>query len=121
MSAGKCTTVARNVRPGHGLEGPQAHVPSLHHQGDSWRGEGRGLFATPKIKPGQIILEEYPLLSLSGIDDLSNNEFRTNHYPNVDKEIKAKILEFHDPAENIKTLEIERLRLSRRWLVRNPS
>ena len=81
-------------------------------------GEARGEDSSLHLKSNRV--RSY-LRSISGIGDLSNNEFRTNYYPNVDKEIKAKILEFHDPAENIKTLEIERLRLSRRWLVRNPS
>ena len=63
-------------------------------------GKGRGLFATRRIKEGQIILEEYPLITVSGT--LSFDKF-----PNIDDDIKAKILQLRDPAENLKTLDSE--------------
>ena len=59
-------------------------------------GKGRGLFATRKIKEGQVILEEYPLISLRF--DMSLRELMIRHYPNIDEETKAKILELNDPA-----------------------
>ena len=49
-------------------------------------GKGRGLFATRKIKEGQIILDEYPLLALSG--EISLAEFQASHYPEIDNETK---------------------------------
>ena len=60
-------------------------------------GKGRGLFATRKIKEGQVILEEYPLFS----------RFKTKegHYDYPHGETKAKILQLHDPADNLKTLD----------------
>ena len=67
-------------------------------------GKGRGLFATRKIKEGQLILEEHPLLTLGAIE---LNEFKINHFPNIDIDTKVKILQLHDPAENISTLELE--------------
>ena len=68
-------------------------------------GKGRGLFATRKIKEGQVILEEYPLLVLRKGIGLS--EFQGIHYPNLDEETKAKILELFDSAEDIKKLDTE--------------
>ena len=63
-------------------------------------GKGRGLFAIRKIKDGQIILEEYPLLTFTVRD------FHTSTYfPNMDEETKAKILQINDPAEDYKTLD----------------
>ena len=70
-------------------------------------GKGRGLFATRKIKEGQIILEEYPFISLRNGDIVSFNEFKMNHYPNIDESTKAKILEIRDPAENLKMMDPE--------------
>ena len=69
-------------------------------------GKGRGLFATRKIKAGQVILEEYPLLVLSDAG-ISVREFRVYHYPHIDDETKAKILQLNDPAENLKILDAE--------------
>ena len=68
-------------------------------------GKGRGLFATRKIKEGQIILEEYPLITIS--DGMSSSQFEAKYYPNIDDETKAKILQLYDPAENIKTLDTD--------------
>ena len=68
-------------------------------------GKGRGLFATRKIKEGQVILEEYPLLTIS--DGVSTTEFQDKYYPNIDEETKAKILQMYDPAENFKKLDTE--------------
>ena len=42
-------------------------------------GKGRGLFATRKIKEGQLILEEFPLLTFN--IDISINEFQCFYYP----------------------------------------
>ena len=68
-------------------------------------GKGRGLFATRRIKGGQIILEEYPLITLSNVGEMSLDEFKANHYPYIDKETKTKILQLNDPAENMKKLD----------------
>ena len=68
-------------------------------------GKGRGLFATRKIKEGEIILEEYPLLVLR--DGITLNEIQAIIYPNIDEETKAKILQLHDPADDIKNLDTE--------------
>ena len=66
-------------------------------------GKGRGLFATKTIKPGQIILDEYPLLVLeNGMDFVT---FGGIYYPQLDQVTKSKILRLHDPAENFKTLD----------------
>ena len=69
-------------------------------------GKGRGLFATRKIKAGQVILEEYPLMTVSG-GGMSVGEFRDKYYPNLSEEIKAEILQLNDPAEDIKTLDTD--------------
>ena len=42
-------------------------------------GKGRGLFATRKIKEGQVIIEEYPLLTLPS--ELNFVEFQSKYYP----------------------------------------
>ena len=68
-------------------------------------GKGRGLFATRRIKEGQIILEEYPLLVFSDDNDLER--FTANHYPNIDEETKAKILKLNDPADDFKVLDAQ--------------
>ena len=56
-------------------------------------GKGRGLFATRKIKEGQIILDEYPLFIFQ--EGLKFSEFRTNHYPNIGEETKGKMLKLY--------------------------
>ena len=61
-------------------------------------GKGRGLFATRRIKQGQVILEEYPLIIIRV--GLSIYEFLANQYPFIDEDIKAKILQLHDPADS---------------------
>ena len=66
-------------------------------------GKGRGLFATRKIKEGQIIIDEYPLLINSS--RMHPIEFMPELYPYIDEKIKAEILQFHDPAEDIKILD----------------
>ena len=45
-------------------------------------GNGRRLFATRRIKEGQIILDEYPFLTLvmSGEHGISRQEFSTKYY-----------------------------------------
>ena len=65
-------------------------------------GKGKGLFATRKIKMGQIILEEYPLFAMGY--SFTFEEYKVNHYANIDDATKAKILKLHDPAENLKAL-----------------
>ena len=72
-------------------------------------GRGRGLFATRRIKEGEIILDEYPLctLSLGSMTIFSLYEFKTKHFPNIDKETKATILKFNDPADIFETLDTE--------------
>ena len=62
-------------------------------------GMGRGLFATRKIKEGQLILEEYPLLTLR--KGTSVFEFQVIHYPYIDEETKEMILKLRDPEENL--------------------
>ena len=66
-------------------------------------GKGRGLFATRQIKEGQIISDEYPLITLQAA--VSLEEFKANIYPNIDQETKAKILQLNDPSNAIKTLD----------------
>ena len=66
-------------------------------------GKGRGLFATRKIKEGQVIMEEYPLLVLR--DGTTLPGFQANHFPNIDEEVKAKILQLNDPADDFKKLD----------------
>ena len=66
-------------------------------------GRGRGLFATRRIKEGQILLDEYPLLINKG--SMSQREFENNSYPYIDAASKAKILNLHDPAENLRNLD----------------
>ena len=66
-------------------------------------GKGRGLFATRKIEEGHVILEEYPLFTHN--DAMSLHEFNANHFPNLDENTKAKILQLHDPAEDFKKLD----------------
>ena len=66
-------------------------------------GKGRGLFATRKIKEGQVILEEYPLFTR--INGMNPEEFQAHHYPFMDDDTKGKILQRHDPAENMKALD----------------
>ena len=70
-------------------------------------GKGKGLFATRKIKEGQIISDEYPLVTMATPAGGGYNsiEFKINIYPFIDDETKAKILELHDPAENFRTLD----------------
>ena len=66
-------------------------------------GKGRGLFATRQINPGEIILEERPLLSLTS--DTTLYMFLTGKYPTIDEETRARILQLPDPAEKLKTLD----------------
>ena len=66
-------------------------------------GKGRGLFATRRIKEGQIILDEYPLLVLE--NGMSFVEFGAFYYPQLYQDTKSKILSLHDPAENFKSLD----------------
>ena len=71
-------------------------------------GKGRGLFATRRIKEGQVILEEHPLFKYN--DPMSLYEFKTFHYPHMDDKTKSMILQLHDPAENIKNLDRKTLK-----------
>ena len=67
-------------------------------------GKGRGLFATRKIKEGQIILEEYPLLTQTKAK-MSVSEFQAKCYPFIDKDTKAKVLQLNNPADNLKKMD----------------
>ena len=67
-------------------------------------GKGRGLFATRKIMPGKIILEERPLLTMEGTS-VSLDVFERNYIPTIDGKTKASILQLHDPADNLHYLE----------------
>ena len=67
-------------------------------------GKGKGWFATRKIKMGQIILEELPLLTMPGSKIMNFDEFKTKYYPNIDENTKVKILKLHDPLENLHVL-----------------
>ena len=65
-------------------------------------GKGSGVFATRKIKPGQLIMEEMPILSYPyGIDAAT---FKRTVFPKITPETKEKILNLHDPAENATAL-----------------
>ena len=66
-------------------------------------GKGRGLFATRKIKEGLVIIEEFPLITVNR--GMSFLEFQNSFYHFLDEETKAKILQIHDPAESVKTLD----------------
>ena len=61
-------------------------------------GKGRGLFATRKIKEGEVILEEYPFFTVS-------KESFVSRLACLLGETKAKILQLHDPVENLETLD----------------
>ena len=61
-------------------------------------GKGRGLFATRRIKEGQIILEEYPLFTFS-FASFSLHEFTTKIYTNLGEETKATIFKLNDPVD----------------------
>ena len=64
-------------------------------------GKGRGLVATRQIQPGEIILEERPLLLLSG-EPLE-----------ISGETRARILTRHDPADNFPELISEGVDVAR--------
>merc|ERR1719219_2655141 len=52
-------------------------------------GKGRGLFATRKIKEGQVILEEYPLFTITeAMRPMSIEAFETNHFPYMDEDTR---------------------------------
>ena len=53
---------------------------------------------------GQIILEELPLLTMPGSKMLTFDEFKTKFYPEIEENTKAKILQLHDPLENLDVL-----------------
>ena len=107
-------------------------------------GKGRGLFATRKIKEGGIIIDEKPLVSVktpwsdadllahakaafdaveAGQLDVTNypvgqkmnyHELKTNFVPSLSENTKAKILEIHDPAENLQGLDTKTVKRLRR-------
>ena len=62
-------------------------------------GKGRGLFATKKIKTGEIILEELPFLIC---------RLGSHHLDMSASEI-AKVLCLHDPLENLKSLDSNKI------------
>ena len=66
-------------------------------------GKGRGLFATRKIKEGQVILEEDPLIIFRRGRSVA--EFANHHYWKLNKDTKDQILRMHDPAKNFKGLD----------------
>ena len=72
-------------------------------------GKRLGVFATRKIRNGEIIMEELPILLLR--DGLSGNEFMTDHFPNISEETKSKIFKLRDPADNIIALNSEQYEL----------
>ena len=88
------------------------------------QGKGRGLFATRKINPGHVILEERPLLTLD-LDEAGDLRLEDglpvgtlvtslrSQILRMDQETKAKILELHDPAENLETLEADNIDVNR--------
>ena len=61
---------------------------------------GRGLFATRNIKEGQIIIDEYPFLSLNMGPETNYVYFKSNIYPTLNEETKQKILNMSDPVGN---------------------
>jgi hypothetical protein len=65
-------------------------------------GKGRGLFATRRIKAGDIILEDYPLLTRDGLSLIC---YGAMDYDKIDEDTKAKILQLHDPAKNLQILK----------------
>ena len=76
-------------------------------------GKGRGLFATRKINPGGVILQERPLITLDLDDDLRSVFGRPDgrmasklmdQISRMDERTKAEVLNLHDPAENLSTL-----------------
>ena len=74
-------------------------------------GKGRGLFATRKIKAGEIILEELPFLTCRLGSHLSPLDMSASEI--------AKVLCLHDPLENLKSLDsnkIEELINKNHWL-----
>ena len=77
-------------------------------------GKGRGFFATRKIKEGQLILEEYPLLMVEF--GLSFPAFQVK-YHDIDEETKEQILQLFDPAETFSTLDT---RTARELFRKNP-
>jgi len=67
-------------------------------------GKGRGLFATRKISPGKIILEETPIFTLKN-PNKGYPVYRLSDFTQIDDETKATILQLHDPGENLKNLD----------------
>ena len=60
-------------------------------------GKGRGTFATRKISPGRVIMEELPLLTWTGtFSEWIESAFRIR----TDTEIESKILSLKDPLDS---------------------
>ena len=75
-------------------------------------GKGRGLFATRKINPGKIILEEGPLLTMKDTivsTRVSLDVFERFYLPTIDGQTKARILQLHDPVDNFEHLTSEKV------------
>ena len=66
------------------------------------------LFATRRIKQGQLILEEYTLITIKE-GGMTISKFETSFYSKMDDDTKAKILQLQDPAENTKLLDCKTL------------
>ena len=63
-------------------------------------GKGRGLVATRRIKAGEVVVEENPLIVIEGHQrqfKLSHEEFRS-HFEKLDSNHQKKILELYDPT-----------------------
>ena len=79
---------------------------------------GRGVFATRKIKPGMVIMEEMPLIildlddgkDLGSVDGLPEGAIISKLKSQIqimDKSTKAAVLSLHDPVVNIRTLKYQ--------------
>ena len=79
--------------------------PVLLSSSETLRAKGRGLFATRKITEGEIISDEYPLITLKAA--VSLDDFRENIYPNIDQVTKTQILQLNDPSNDFETLDTE--------------
>ena len=75
--------------------------------------KGRGLFATRKIRAGQIIVEEMSWINLD-LPAYGNPAEKLKYQMNkLDDETRAKIFDLHDPAENIKTLRSQNVNVEK--------
>ena len=71
-------------------------------------GKGRAVVATRKIKPGQIIMEELPLLTgHANVPTLLLVRDIERQLAAMDPEIRAKLLDQSDPLDEIPALDLE--------------